>query len=277
MQIISSIAEMKKARASLTGSVGFVPTMGYLHEGHLSLVKRAKAENSYALVSIFVNPAQFGPAEDLAKYPRDIPRDMELLRSVNTDVIFTPAVQEVYPAGYCTWVEVNKVSKPLEGALRPGHFRGVATVVNKLFNIVQPARAYFGQKDAQQVVVIRKMAEDLNMNLEVIVCPTIREPDGLAMSSRNVYLNPAERKAAAVLWKSLQQARSLWDKEERRADTIRKAMLDVLSQEPLAAVDYVSAADARTLEELDRIEGPCVISLAVKIGKTRLIDNILLG
>ncbi len=276
MQIITAIKEMQKVRASLSGPVGFVPTMGYLHEGHLFLVRRAKKENDHAVVSIFVNPAQFGPSEDLAKYPRDIPRDLELLKSVNADIIFTPTAEEMYPKDYRTWVEVEKISGLLEGASRPGHFRGVATVVTRLFNIVQPARAYFGQKDAQQVVVIKKMAQDLNMNLEIVPCPTVREPDGLAMSSRNVYLNPAERKAAAVLWKSLQQAQALREKGERDSGVIRKAMLEILNREPLVKIDYVSLADTGTLEAMEKIDRPCTISLAVRIGKTRLIDNITL-
>lgn len=276
MRVISSINEMQKVRASLSGSVGFVPTMGYLHEGHLFLVRRAKKENAHAIVSIFVNPAQFEPSEDLARYPRDIPRDLELLKSVNADIIFTPSADEMYPKDYRTWVEVEKISGLLEGASRPGHFRGVATIVARLFNIVQPTRAYFGQKDAQQVVVIKKMAQDLNMNLEIVPCPTVREPDGLAMSSRNFYLNPTERKAATVLWKSLQQAQALREKGEGDSDVIRKAMLEILNREPLARIDYISLADASTLEEMEKIDRPCTISLAVRIGKTRLIDNITL-
>jgi len=276
MQVITSIKELQQVRASLSGSIGFVPTMGYLHEGHLFLVRRAKKENAHAIVSIFVNPAQFGPSEDLARYPRDIPRDLELLKSVNADIIFTPSAEEMYPKDYCTWVEVEKISGLLEGASRPGHFRGVATVVTRLFNIVQPTRAYFGQKDAQQVVVIKKMAQDLKMNLEIVPCPTVREPDGLAMSSRNFYLNPAERKAATVLWKSLQQAQALREKGERESEVIRKAMLEILNREPLAKIDYISLADASNLEEMEKIDRPCTISLAVHIGKTRLIDNITL-
>lgn len=277
MRVISTINEIIRLRRTLSGSVGFVPTMGYLHEGHLSLVRRAKKENDCAMVSIFVNPTQFGPSEDLAKYPRDMPRDLELLKSFNTDIVFTPSAEEIYPGDYCTWIEVEKISSRLEGASRPGHFRGVATIVAKLFNIVQPTRAYFGQKDAQQVIVIAKMVQDLNMNLEIVPCHTIREPDGLAMSSRNVYLNPTERNAATVPWESLQRAQALWDTGERRADIIRKAMLEILNREPLAKVAYVSVADAGTLEELEKIDRPCTISLAVHIGKTRLIDNITLG
>jgi len=277
MRIVTSVTEMVRLRGALSGTVGLVPTMGYLHEGHLSLVRRAKSENRYAVVSIFVNPTQFGPSEDLAKYPRDMPRDLELLKSVDADVVFTPSPEDVYPPGYRTWVQVEEISGRLEGASRPGHFRGVATVVAKLFNIVQPARAYFGQKDAQQVVVIKKMVQDLNMNLEMIPCPTVREPDGLAMSSRNVYLNPEERKAAVVLWRSLRRAQALWEQGERTSGPIRNSMLEILNREPLAKVDYVSVAGAATLEEMEHVDGPCIVSLAVRVGKTRLIDNIMLG
>lgn len=268
---------MVRLRRALSGTLGFVPTMGYLHEGHLSLVRRARKENDYAAVSIFINPTQFGPSEDLAKYPRDIPRDLELLKSVNTDIVFTPSAEDMYPKEYYTWVNIEQISSRLEGASRPGHFRGVATVVAKLFNVVRPTRAYFGQKDAQQVIVLKRMVRDLNMSLEMVPCPTVREPDGLAMSSRNVYLNPSERKAAIVLWKSLQQAQTLWEKGEQRSDVIHQAMLEILNREPLAKVDYVSVADISTLEEIERIDRPCVISLAVRVGKTRLIDNITLA
>jgi len=257
--------------------VGFVPTMGYLHEGHLSLVRRAKAENRSAVASIFVNPTQFGPKEDFASYPRAPQRDLEMLESVGTDVVFMPEAEEMYPPGMDTWVEVKGITDVLEGARRPGHFRGVATVVTKLFNIVEPTRSYFGQKDAQQVRVIQKMVRDLNMNTEVIVCPTLREPDGLAMSSRNVYLKPDERRAAVILWKSLELARKLWAEGERDAGRIRREMTALIQTEPRAAIDYVSIADAETLRELDRIEGPVLVSLAVKVGKPRLIDNIILG
>ncbi|MCR4394819.1 MAG: pantoate--beta-alanine ligase, partial [Dehalococcoidales bacterium] len=199
MKIFETIAELKQYRYNLKGTVGFVPTMGYLHEGHLSLVRRSRSENDYTVVSIFVNPTQFGPNEDFDRYPRDYPRDFALLEKENVDCVFLPPVKEMYPEGYSTWVDVYKVTERLEGAIRPGHFRGVATVVTKLFNIVQPDRAYFGQKDAQQCVVIKKMVADLNMNLEIVICPTVREPDGLAMSSRNVYLSPEERQQAPVL------------------------------------------------------------------------------
>jgi len=277
MKVVQTIAGMKEARRRLRGSVGFVPTMGYLHEGHLELARRSRDENRYTVVSIFVNPTQFGPREDFAKYPRDTERDLAMLEKEKVNIVFMPGAGEMYPPRYSTWVDVEKVTERLEGAIRPGHFRGVATVVSKLFNIVEPTRAYFGQKDAQQLVVIKKMAADLNMNLEVVAVPTVREPDGLAMSSRNVYLNPGEREAALILAKSLSLARKLWVKGERNADVIRKEMTSLIKTEPLGNVEYVSVADAETLEELVKIDRPAVISLAVKIGKTRLIDNILLA
>jgi len=268
---------MKEARHRLRGSVGFVPTMGYLHEGHLELARRSRDENRYTVVSIFVNPTQFGPKEDFAKYPRDTERDLAMLKKEQVNIVFMPSAEEMYPPRYSTWVDLEKVTERLEGTIRPGHFRGVATVVAKLFNIVEPTRAYFGQKDAQQLVVIKKMVADLNMNLEVIAVPTVREPDGLAMSSRNVYLNPQEREAALILSKSLSLARKLWSKGERNADIIRREMTSLIETEPLGTIDYVSVADAETLEELAKIDRPAVVSLAVKIGKTRLIDNIVMA
>lgn len=277
MQIAKKIAEMKALRKRSQSPVGFVPTMGYLHDGHLELVRRARAENPTVVVSIFVNPTQFGPAEDLDRYPRDIPRDLALLEKEGADIVFMPSSEEMYPPGFSSWVVVEKVTERLEGRSRPGHFRGVATVVNKLFNIVEPARAYFGQKDAQQVVVIKKMVSDLNMNVEIIVVPTVRESDGLAMSSRNIYLNPQERQAATVLFRALSLAESLWREGERDAEAIREAMVSLIKEEPLAEIDYVSIAHPETLEELVRIDGPALASLAVRIGKTRLIDNIVLG
>ena len=277
MKVISAVAEFKEARRKIEGTVGFVPTMGYLHEGHLFLARRAKAENDISAVSIFVNPTQFGPKEDFARYPRDPERDLAMLEREKTDLVLMPPVEEIYPAGASTWVDVENVTKTLEGATRPGHFRGVATVVAKLFNIVEPTKAYFGQKDAQQVVVIRKMVTDLNMNLEVVVVPTQRESDGLAMSSRNVYLNPQERQAAVVLWRSMNLAQGLWQKGERDAEKIRNSMVALIKKEPLARIDYVSIADPRTLEELSQIKGPALVSMAVYVGKTRLIDNLTLG
>jgi len=277
MRVISTVAEFKETRHRLTGTVGFVPTMGYLHEGHLFLARRAKAENDASVVSIFVNPSQFGPKEDFARYPRDPDRDLALLERERTDLVLMPPVEEIYPPGCSTWVDVENVTKTLEGAARPGHFRGVATVVAKLFNIVEPTKAYFGQKDAQQVVVIRKMVTDLNMNLEVVTVPTQREPDGLAMSSRNVYLNPEERQAAVVLWKSMNLAQGLWQKGERDAGKMRDEVVSLIKKEPLARIEYVSIAAPHTLEELSQIKGPALISMAVYFGKTRLIDNLTLG
>lgn len=276
MQVVKTITEMRALRQNLKGSVGFVPTMGFLHEGHLALVRRAKAENSVVAVSIYVNPTQFGPREDFGAYPRDLDRDLGLLRKAGADIVFVPLNDEMYPPGFSSWVDVEKVTEPLEGASRPGHFRGVATVVAKLFNIVQPTRAYFGQKDAQQAVVIKRMVTDLDMSLEVVIVPTVRERDGLAMSSRNVYLSPKERQAATVLFKALMLARQLRKAGEKDAEKIRRQMTALIREEPLAQIDYVSIADAETLEELDLVDHPAVASLAVKIGKTRLIDNILL-
>jgi pantoate--beta-alanine ligase len=276
MRVVESIAEMKQARQEMQGSVGFVPTMGYLHSGHLELVKRAKRENTNVVVSIFVNPTQFGPKEDLASYPRDISRDLDMLKPAGADVVFMPPASEMYPPHFNTWITVEKVTERLEGAVRPGHFRGVATVCNKLFNMVEPDKAYFGQKDAQQCVVIKRMVADLNMNLKIVICPTVREPDGLAMSSRNVYLKPDERKAAVVLSKSLALAREMYGGGERDAEKVRQAMIAFIKNEPLADIDYVSIADTETLEELDRIQPPALVSLVVKIGKPRLLDNTFL-
>jgi pantoate--beta-alanine ligase len=276
MQVVKTIAEMRELRQQLSGSVGFVPTMGYLHDGHLSLVKQARAETSTVVVSIFVNPTQFGPSEDLGTYPRDLNRDLKMLEQERTDIVFVPSDEEMYPSAYSSWVDVEKVTDYLEGASRPGHFRGVATVCTKLFNIVQPSKAYFGQKDAQQAVVMKKMVADLNMDLEIVVSPTLRESDGLAMSSRNTYLNPRERKAALVLFKSLSLARQLWQDGEKDADRIRQQMTSLIQKEPLAQIDYVSIADANTLAELETIDRPALASLAVRIGKARLIDNVIL-
>ena len=276
MKVIKTIDEMKRLRLELDEPVGFVPTMGYLHEGHLALVRRARAENPSVVVSIFVNPAQFGPREDFHTYPHDPQRDLAMLEKEETDIVFTPSAAKMYPPQFNSWVEVEKVTQRLEGASRPGHFRGVTTVVAKLFNIIQPSKAYFGQKDAQQAIVIKKMVADLNMNLEIVTIPTVREPDGLAMSSRNTYLNPPERQAAVVLYQALSLAQKLWSQGERDAEKMRQEMLALIQREPLAQVDYISIADAETLDELDRVKSPALVSLAVRIGKTRLIDNIVL-
>lgn len=277
MRTISTLDDLRSARLSFSGTVGLVPTMGYLHEGHLSLVRRAREECDRVVVSIFVNPTQFGPSEDLAKYPRDLERDLSLLEPLGTDLVWTPSAEIMYPKGYQTWVEVEAISRPLEGAMRPGHFRGVTTVVAKLFNAVQPHKAYFGQKDAQQVAVIRQMTRDLNFPIEIVVCPTTREPDGLAMSSRNVYLDAKQRQAATVLFRSLSAAKELFEAGERDAEKVRGKMKEVLASEPLAEPQYVSCADYDTLEELDTVKGKALLSMAVFIGKTRLIDNFVLG
>ena len=276
MKVVETIADLKRLRAKLAEPVGFVPTMGYLHEGHLALVRQAKMENPSVVVSIFVNPTQFGPEEDFNRYPRDPQRDLALLEKEGVDIVFMPSVAEMYPPQFNNWVEVGKVAERLEGASRPGHFRGVATVVARLFDIVQPDRAYFGQKDAQQLVVIRKMVADLDMNLEVVAVPTVREPDGLAMSSRNTYLNPEERKATVVLYQALSLAQKLWGQGEKDAQNIRRQMTTLIQKQPLADIDYISIADAETLDELDRVRPPTLVSMAVKIGKTRLIDNVVL-
>ncbi len=277
MQVAATVAEMRQRRAAMKGSVGLVPTMGYLHEGHLSLARRARAESDHVVASIFVNPTQFGPKEDYQRYPRDPERDLRLLETEGTDVVFMPSAEDMYPDGFDTWVEVGgTLTGRLEAAARPGHLRGVTTVVAKLFEIVRPQRAYFGQKDAQQLAVVRRMAADLNMDIEIVGLPTVREPDGLAMSSRNAYLSPAEREAATVVWRSLCRARELFDEGESRAETIRQAMHAVLAEEPLAEVEYVSVADAETLQELEAPTGPVLVSLAIRMGRTRLIDNVTL-
>jgi pantoate--beta-alanine ligase len=259
MRTVATIAEMRQIRQQLAGPVGFVATMGYFHEGHLSLVRRARAENASVVVSIFVNPAQFGPREDFKSYPRSPERDLALLEKEQTDIAFMPAVAEVYPPGFNSWVEVGQVTERLEGASRPGHFRGVATVVAKLFHIVAP----------------RKMVADLAMNPEVITLPTVREADGLAISSRNAYLDPRERQAATVLYRALMLAQQSYSGGERDAEYLRHEMRALIRQEPLATIDYVSIADAGTLEELDEARAGALALLAVAIGKTRL-DNVVL-
>ncbi|MCD6452786.1 MAG: pantoate--beta-alanine ligase [Dehalococcoidales bacterium] len=276
MKIIEKIDTMRRLRRRLVEPVGFVPTMGYLHEGHLSLVRVAREENTSVVVSIFVNPTQFGPQEDLTSYPRNTKRDLELLAKETVDVVFIPEASEMYPGSYSTWVEVDRLTQRLEGASRPSHFKGVTTVVAKLFNIIQPTQAYFGQKDAQQIAVIKRMVADLNMNLKIVTAPTVREPDGLAMSSRNSYLNPQERQAAVVLYQALCLAQQLWSQGEKNAPRICQEMINLIQKQPLASIDYISVADAETLNELDTISSPALVSLAVGIGKTRLIDNIVL-
>jgi pantoate--beta-alanine ligase len=277
MQVVQTISDVRRIRRERAGSWGLVPTMGFLHAGHISLVERARKENDHVGVSIFVNPTQFAPTEDLAAYPRDLERDLKLLRKAGADLVWTPPVEEVYPPGYQTYVTVEEVTKPLEGAVRPTHFRGVATVVAKLFNVFQPDRAYFGQKDAQQAVVLQQMVRDLNFPLEVIVCPIVREPDELALSSRNVYLTPEQRAAAPVLNRALRAARDAWLAGEYDGERLRAIVRTVLEAEPLARTDYVSAADPSTLVELGDASGGVLLSMAVRIGKARLIDNMLLG
>jgi pantoate--beta-alanine ligase len=264
-----------KEQKRLGKTVGFVPTMGYLHQGHLSLVERAKRENDLVVVSIFVNPTQFGQGEDFDIYPRDFERDKNLLAKLNIDVLFYPSVEDIYPSNYKTYVEVYDITDKLCGASRPGHFKGVTTIVTKLFNMVLPDRAYFGLKDAQQVLVIKQMVKDLNFPIEIVPCPIVREEDGLAMSSRNVNLKPHEREAALVLSKSLFAAQKLILEGERDGDKIKRFIEENISKEPLANIDYVKVVSAENLEEVKEIEGEILIALAVKIGKVRLIDNIM--
>ena len=278
MRTLTTLLELRAARAGLPEPVGLVPTMGYLHAGHLSLVQRARAECASVVVSIFVNPTQFAAGEDLASYPRNLDRDLDLLEAEHTDLVWTPTPEIMYPPGFQTWIAVEEVSQPLEGSRRPGHFRGVATVVAKLFNAVQPHKAYFGQKDAQQVVVIRQMTRDLDFPVEVVVCPTVREADGLAMSSRNAYLNPEQRQAATVLYRGLSAAKSAFDRGERNATTLRSIVTETIAGEPLASLQYVSCADPDTLQELETVTGRARdFPSPVFVGKTRLIDNVLLG
>jgi pantoate--beta-alanine ligase len=277
MITINNISELRIARTGLPEPVGLVPTMGYLHAGHISLVEQARRECASVVVSIFVNPTQFGPAEDLSKYPRDLQHDLQLLKSAGADLVWTPTSEEMYPDGYQTWVSLDELVKPLEGAMRPGHFRGVATVVSKLFNCVQPQKAYFGQKDAQQAAVLRRMTRDLNFPVDVVICPIVRAEDGLALSSRNVYLNSDERQAATVLNRSLRAAGAAYDNGERNAGTLRRIMTDLISAEPLARLQYVSCADHDSLVELELLNGKALLSMAVYFGNTRLIDNLVLG
>jgi pantoate--beta-alanine ligase len=251
--------------------------MGYLHEGHISLARRARQECDRVVASIFVNPTQFGANEDLSKYPRDLKRDLTLLEAAGVDLVWTPDNEVMYPPNFATWVEVEGLTKPLEGAARPGHFRGVTTIVAKLFNAVQPQKAYFGQKDAQQAAVIRQMTRDLDFPIEIVVCPIIREADGLAMSSRNTYLSAEERQAATILFRALTAAKSAYESGVRKAETLRNIMASVLATEPRAQVQYVSVADYDTLDELHTVTGKTLLSMAVFMGKTRLIDNFVLG
>jgi len=272
-QVLRARAELRDALAAVQRPVGLVPTMGWLHEGHASLIERARLESSTVVVSIFVNPRQFGDAGDFTRYPRDEARDLAICRDAGVDVVWTPSVQDVYPPGFDTTVSVGAIAAPLEGAARPGHFDGVATVVAILFALIGADRAYFGAKDAQQVRVIRRMAADLALPTTVVTCPTVREADGLAMSSRNARLSPAARAAAPVLHRALLAGREAWERGERSGDRLRTAMRTVLAEEPLANVDYVSVADDATLAELDTVTGPALLSLAVGLDGVRLIDN----
>jgi len=278
-RVVRTRAELREALADAPRPVGLVPTMGWLHAGHRSLMQRARADDATTIATIFVNPRQFNEAADFQQYPRNEARDLAICEEEGVDLVFAPGVEEVYPPGFDTVVSVGAVARPLEGAARPGHFDGVATVVAILFDLIGADHAYFGQKDAQQVMVIRQMARDLAIPTEVIACPTVREPDGLALSSRNVHLSPAERAAAPVLRRALLAARDRWAAGERSADALRDAMWEVLTTEPLAIPAYVSVADGRTLAELDRVADgePALLSLAVRFGSTRLIDNEPLG
>ena len=276
MRVLRTRAELREALDSAPRPIGLVTTMGWLHDGHRALIRRARQENATTVVTIFVNPRQFNEASDYTRYPRNEEHDLAIIESEGADLVFAPDVPEIYPPGFDTSVSVGAVARPLEGAARPGHFDGVATVVAILFGLVRADRAYFGQKDAQQVMVIRQMANDLAIGTEVVTVPTIREPDGLAMSSRNVHLSPDERAAATVLRRALLAARDAWESGERSADVLRNAMRDELATEPLADVEYVSVADGRTLAELETVDGPALASLAVRFGSTRLIDNVLL-
>ena len=277
MRIIASKDEMRRACRESGRPLGLVPTMGALHDGHLSLVDHARTDNATVAVSIFVNPTQFGEGEDFAEYPRDLDADLEMLRQRGVDLVFTPDVSEVYPPGFDTWVEVGPIAELLEGAARPGHFRGVATVVAKLFGIVQPDRAYFGQKDGQQTVVVRKLARDLDTGVDVVVLPTVREPDGLAMSSRNVRLKPDERQAAAAVFRALSAGQEVWRSGESNAESIRNTVREELAREPLIGeVDYVSLAAGESLEELEISAAGAMLSTAVHLGAVRLIDNVVL-
>lgn len=277
MQIIETVEDFRSAERACARPLGLVPTMGYLHEGHLSLVRRARADNATAAASIFVNPTQFGENEDLSTYPRDMDGDLEKLEREGVDLVFAPSAGEMYPSGFDTSIDVGGVTRRLEGEFRPGHFAGVATVVCKLLTITRPDNVYFGQKDAQQCVVIRRLNDDLNLGANVVVLPTVRDADGLALSSRNAYLTADERQPALSLIRALRLAESLYDVGVRDAETIRQQMRQALATEPRASVEYVSIADSQTLDELFHIDRPALVSLAVRVGAVRLIDNLILG
>lgn len=278
MKVIDKISALRKTVGEVRNkglSIGFVPTMGFLHKGHLSLVKAAREDNDFVVISIFVNPIQFGEGEDYDEYPRDLERDLALASDEGCDLIFSPTVKEMYPPGYSTFVDVEKLTNTLCGAHRPGHFRGVTTVVAKLFNLVTPDRVYFGQKDGQQALVLKKMATDLNMNLAFHILPTVREEDGLAMSSRNKYLSPEQRRHAVVLYKSLQEVKKRIEDGERRSKTLKQIMLNMIGAAGYSQVDYVEIVETQNVLPVETVEGECLVALAVRFGKTRLIDNIL--
>lgn len=278
MEIVNRIQRMKEVIKDIkkdNKTIGFVPTMGCLHQGHLSLVREARRMSDYVIVSIFVNPKQFGPNEDYEKYPRNITKDAEILSQENVDYVFYPAVEEMYPENYRTYVIVEDLSDKLCGRSRPGHFKGVATIVLKLLNIIQPNFAFFGQKDAQQSIIIKRMIRDLNLDTEIIILPIVREPDGLAMSSRNLYLNPEERKAATILFKSLQAAKELIKDGEKKASKIIERIKKIIADEPLAKIDYIEIVDLENLNPMKSLDKPALIAIAVYIGETRLIDNII--
>jgi len=277
MITVNTIKDLRKVRQELPSPVGLVPTMGFLHEGHLSLVQKANEDCESVLVSIFVNPTQFGPNEDFNTYPRDIGRDLEKLEQHGVSVVWMPEIDEMYPQGFQTWVEVKELSKYLEGKERPGHFKGVATVVTKLFTAVNPDKAYFGQKDAQQAVIIKRLVTDLNIPVDIVVCPIKREVDGLAMSSRNVYLSTDQRQAATVLYRALNEARQSFQAGVTDAEQLREILREIIGSEPLAEIQYVSCANPITLEEINGEVQRALLSLAVKFGSTRLIDNIIIG
>lgn len=280
MKVVSTIAEVRefvKASRKEGKSVGLVPTMGYLHEGHESLIKKSVSENDVTVVSIFVNPMQFGPTEDLASYPRDLEADTKLVTSAGADLIFHPEPEEMYKDGFCSFVDMTGLTNALCGLSRPIHFRGVCTVVNKLFNIVMPDKAYFGEKDAQQLAVIKRMVKDLNMDIEIVGCPIIREADGLAKSSRNTYLSPESRKQAVILSKSIFMGKEMIENGERDAAKVKKAMVELINTMPLAEIDYVEIVDVNTMKNVDVIKGEILCAIAVKIGgEARLIDNFML-
>ena len=275
MQVIETVADFRAVERSCPRPLGLVPTMGYLHEGHLSLVRRSRSDNATAAASIFVNPTQFAENEDLSTYPRDMEGDLEKLRREGVDLVFAPSASEIYPPGFDTSIDVGTIARGLEGEHRPGHFAGVATVVCKLLTIVRPDNVYFGQKDAQQCLVVKRLNADLNLGANVVVMPTVRDPDGLALSSRNAYLSPEDRQSALSLSRALRLAEALCAEGVRDTTTIRSQMMMVLNTEPVASIDYVSIADAETLEELTTIDRPALVSLAVHIGKVRLIDNVI--